>query len=531
MRLTSLVQHSRWITALSLALCLILASQNAGADASGGLSGSRPNIIFIFSDDHAPHAISAYGSVINETPQIDRLAREGAIFNANYCGNSICGPSRATILTGLHSHANGFMRNGNRFDSAQQTFPKLLRQHGYQTAIIGKWHLKSDPTGFDHWMVLPGQGQYYNPDFLTPEGKIQLPGYATDLTTDLALSWLGTERDPDKPFMLMCQHKAPHRTWMPGPDELHLYRDEEIPEPPTLFDDYAGRGQATRQQEMEIDRHMYLFFDLKLEPDAQEQRQLQGPDLNWESKLNRMMPEQRAVWDEAFAEENAAFHQANLSGKELVRWKYQRYIKNYLRCVAGVDKSVGRILDYVDRDPKLAENTIVIYCSDQGFYLGDHGWFDKRWMYEESMRMPLLVRWPGKIEAGLAIDQLTQNIDFAPTFLDLAGVEVPENMHGQSLTPLLEGEQPDTWRDSLYYHYYESTGWHKVAAHYGIHAGRYKLIHYYEPEHQYWELFDLQTDPDELTNRYDDPDYASIAEKLHERLGALRERYQDDSSP
>ncbi|MHC5066733.1 MAG: sulfatase family protein, partial [Planctomycetota bacterium] len=414
---------------------LISASVAAGQEP---LAGSRPNIIFIFSDDHAPHAISAYGSKINATPNIDRLAAEGAIFRASYCGNSICGPSRATVLTGKLSHANGFMRNGNRFDGDQQTFPKLLQKAGYQTAMIGKWHLGTEPTGFDYWRILPGQGSYYNPDFIDADGRKRIEGYVTEITTELALDWLREGRDTSKPFLLMCQQKAPHRSWMPGPNELGLYRDVDIPEPPSLFDDYAGRGPAAGQQEMEIDRHMYMFYDLKLEPTPEESQNLKGPDRSWENPLKRMNAEQRAAWDVAYLEENQAFREAKLEGEDLIRWKYQRYIKNYLRCVAGVDRSVGQILDYL-AESGLEENTIVIYSSDQGFYLGDHGWYDKRWMYEESFAMPLLARWPKHIPSGLEVTQLVQNIDYAPSFLERAGVEVPADMQGRSLLSLLAG--------------------------------------------------------------------------------------------
>jgi N-acetylglucosamine-6-sulfatase len=486
------------------------------------LSGSRPNIIFIFTDDHAPHAISAYGSVINDTPNIDRLADEGVLFRRSYCANSICGPSRATILTGLHSHANGFMQNGNTFDGTQQTFPQLLQRAGYQTAIIGKWHLNSDPVGFDHWAILPGQGQYYNPDFIFPDGRRRVEGYCTDVTTDMALAWLETGRDADKPFVLMCQHKAPHRAWMPGPEELNLYDGQTIPEPDTLFDDYAGRGPALPDNEMEIDRHMSFGYDLMCPIDDDEWL------MNaYRNNMNRMTEAQRAAWDAAFNDENDAFRgqMEGMSEEDIVRWKYQRYIKNYLRCVAGVDRNVGRVLDWLDRHPDIAANTIVIYSSDQGFYLGDHGWYDKRWMYEESFAMPLIVRWPGHIPAGVENNELVQNIDYAPTFLDLAGTVPDTPMHGMSLVPLLEGDAELPGRDALYYHYYESRATHRVAAHYGVATDNYKLIHYYEPEWDYWELFDRQQDPDELTSVYDDPAYADVQLRLYQRLQALREAF------
>jgi len=485
------------------------------------LAGTRPNIILIFTDDHAPHAISAYGSVINQTPNIDRIADEGVLFRRSYCCNSICGPSRAAILTGLHSHANGFMQNGNRFDGHQQTFPQLLQRAGYQTALYGKWHLNSDPVGFDDWAILPGQGSYYNPDFIFPDGRRRVEGYCTDVATDMALNWLENGRDQDKPFVLMCQHKAPHRSWMPGPQELNMYDGETIPEPDTLFDDYAGRTPALADNEMEIDRHMSFGYDLMCPVDDDEWL------MNaYRNNMNRMTDEQRAQWDAAFSSENNAFREAmaDMSDEDIVRWKYQRYIKNYLRCVAGVDRNVGRVLDWLDENPELAANTIVIYSSDQGFYLGDHGMYDKRWMYEESFAMPLIVRWPGHIPAGVENHELVQNIDYAPTFLDLAGVEADEPMHGMSLVPLLEGDDQLPGRDALYYHYYESRATHRVAAHYGIATDRYKLIHYYEPEWDYWELMDLEEDPDELQSVYDDPRYAEVQAELLEQLIELKEQ-------
>ncbi|MGC6489576.1 MAG: sulfatase [Planctomycetota bacterium] len=505
------------------------------------LSGARPNIIFVFSDDHAAHAISAYGSQINKTPNIDRLASEGLLFRNNFCGNALCGPSRATILTGLHSHANGFMRNGNVFDGDQTTFPKLLQKVGYQTAIIGKWHLSSDPQGFDHWVVLPGQGQYYNPDFKTKDGKVRYEGHATDLTTKLSLEWLD-QRDPDKPFLLMCQHKAPHRNWMPAAQDLELFRGEQIPEPATLFDDYEGRGPMAKAQEMSIAEHMFLHYDLIVPPaDAS---QLKGTDRAWLSQRKRMTPAQLAAWDAAFEQENAAFLREDPQGKARVRWAYQRYIKNYLRCVNGVDRSVGELLAWLDARPEVKQNTVIIYSSDQGFYLGDHGWYDKRWMYEESLRMPLVMRWPGHLPAGREVEELTQNIDFAPTFLDFAGVPAPETMHGRSMTPILtggaaarvaEGVDADVaaaetgWRDAIYYHYYESQAVHMVPAMYGLRTSRFKLVRYYEPQWDTWEMFDLARDPAEMNNIAESPRYASMRKYLEKMLAGLREQYGDDT--
>jgi arylsulfatase A-like enzyme len=468
--------------------------------------GERPpaNIIFIFADDHAAHALSAYGSQVNQTPNIDRLAREGMLFRNAFVTNSICAPSRAVILTGKHSHLNGVFTNRERFDSAQVTFPKLLREAGYQTAIIGKWHLKSEPTGFDYWEVLPGQGTYYNPDFRTPQGVVQHSGYVTDIITDKVLEWLENGRDAERPFMLMYQHKAPHRRWEPGPEHLTLYDDISIPEPPTLFDDYDGRASAAGTQEMTIADHLY-DRDLKF---------VAPPQLD-EAQLE--------LWNESYGPKNAEFEAANLRGDDLVRWKYQRYIKDYLRTIASIDDNLGRLLDYLDRSG-LAENTVVIYSSDQGFYLGDHGWYDKRWMYEESLRMPLLVRWPGVVEPGSQNSDLVQNLDFAQTFLDIAGAVPPADMQGQSLLPLLQGNSPDGWRDAIYYQYFEYPAVHSVRRHYGVRTARLKLIHYYEIDE--WELFDLDEDPLELRSVYDDPEYAADFERLKELLIGLRTQYQ-----
>jgi arylsulfatase A-like enzyme len=479
-----------------------------------------PNILFLFTDDHSTAAISAYGSRINRTPNIDRLAAEGMLFESNFCTNSICAPSRAVILTGKHSPSNGVRDNRDRFDGTQETFPKALQAAGYTTAMIGKWHLKSDPTGFDHWEVLPGQGQYYQPDFRTAEGTQRYEGYATDVTTDLALDWLEHGRDPARPFLLMCQHKAPHRTWMPGPQHLDTYGDTLIPEPPTLFDDYSGRSDAARLQEMEIDRHMYLHYDLQvppLDPDTEPQ----GPDRWAKGLVDRLTPEQREAWDAAFAPRNEAFREADLQGAELVRWKYQRYIKNYLRCIASVDDSIGRMLEYLD-ESGLASNTIVIYSSDQGFFLGEHGWYDKRFMYEPSLRMPLVVRWPGQVEPGSIQEFMTQNIDFAPTFLEIAGAPVPAEIQGRSLLPLLQGERPEDWREEIYYEYFER-GAHNVQPHRGVRTQRYKLIHFHELDQ--WELFDLEADPEELRNLYGLPELSGVQADLTSSLHQLHKNY------
>ena len=476
---------------------------------------AKPNVVFIFSDDHATQAISAYGSKINRTPNIDRIAREGAIFRNNFCANSICGPSRATILTGKHSHKNGFMRNGNRFDPEQMTFPKLLRKVDYRTAVFGKWHLGTEPTGFDEWMVYPGQGSYYRPDYRTPEGKKTIPGYSVEVTTNLALDFLKKQKK-DRPFLLMCQYKAPHRNWMPGPKYLTKYDDVSIPEPDTLFDDYSKRASVLGKHKMGIDAHMSFFYDLKVE--GHEDKRY-AKYMN--SFLGRMSKEQRKAWDAAYGRKNEAFLKSKLQGKELVRWKYQRYVKDYLRCVAAVDDGVGRILESLDK-LGLSKNSIVIYASDQGFYLGEHGWYDKRWIYEESFKMPLVMRWPGKIKAGTQITQLTQNIDFAPFFLEAAGTIIPKEMQGRSLMPLLQNQEAE-WRKDIYYHYYEAGG-HGVPAHYGIRGERYKLVHF--PRSSEWNLIDLQEDPREMRSEHENPKHENTLREMKARLASLRRKYE-----
>ena len=477
----------------------------------------KPNIVFVFADDHAYQAISAYGSKINKTPNIDRLAEEGMRFDRCLVTNSICAPARAVILSGKYSHLNGVLDNRLEFDGSQQTFPKLLQGAGYQTAVIGKWHLKSDPTGFDYWEVLPGQGAYYNPDLRTAAGPTRYEGHTTDIITDLTLDWLKEKRDPEKPFMLMYQHKAPHRNWMPGPEYLSMYDGEALPEPETLFDDYSHRASPASQQTMEIGRHMTDAYDLKLAPHSPEGLTEQQ-SRRWNNTFGRLTEEQRKVWFAAYDPKNEEFRKQNLTGEDLVRWKYQRYIKDYLRCIASIDANLGRVLDYLD-EAGLADNTVVIYSSDQGFYLGEHGWFDKRWMYEESLRTPLVARWPGVIKPGSVNREMVSNIDFAPTFLEIAGVEPPADMQGVSLAPFMRGQEVSDWRQSFYYHYYEK-GAHSVAEHYGVATQRHKLIRYHETDE--WELFDLETDPHEMHSRHGEADYADVHKGLSEELLRLR---------
>ncbi len=442
----------------------------------------RPNIVFIMSDDHAAHAISAYGSRINRTPQIDRIAAGGMRLDNCFCTNSICAPSRATILTGTYNHVNGVRTLDDRLDGTQTTFPKLLQATGYQTAIIGKWHLGHggihDPTGFDYWNVLPGQGLYHDPVMIDMGERRTYPGYVTDVITDLSLDWL-RRRDRGRPFMLMCHHKAPHRPWEPDAKHAHLYDGVDIPVPPTFDDDYSHRSRAAAAARMRVDR-----------------------DLNAHD-LKEPVPE--------------------LPPAELKRWKYQRYIKDYLRCVASIDDNVGRLLDYLDAEG-LADDTIVVYTSDQGFFLGDHGWYDKRFFYEESLRMPMLVRYPREIAAGGTQARFALNVDFAPTFLEYAGVRVPAEMQGRSLRPILRGESPAGWPDRMYYRYFMHLAHHNVYAHYGIRTERHKLIYYYEtePAPPEWELFDLERDPREVHSVHGDPAYAGIESELRSELHRLR---------
>ncbi|MGB0741489.1 MAG: sulfatase family protein [Planctomycetaceae bacterium] len=494
-------------------------------------AADRPNIVFIFSDDHAPHAIGAYDGwlkSVNPTPNIDQLARQGMLFRNSFCTNSICGPSRAVIQTGKHSHKNGFMNNGNSFDWNQQTFPKLLQKAGYTTAIYGKSHLKGKPQGFDDWKVLPGQGLYYNPDMLTPEGKRKINGHCTDIVTDLAVEWLKTGREDGKPFMLMVQHKAPHRNWMPALRHLELYDEMTLPEPNTLFDKWHDNAPPARLQELEIDRHMHLNFDLfvDLTPEFPGQSIKGRIDRSAWANMKRMTPQQLQAWRAFYGPRDEAFHAQNLTADALVRWKYQRYAKNYLRCIRGVDESVGTLMQTLE-DLKLSDNTVVIYSSDQGFYVGDHGWYDKRWMYEESLKMPLIVKWPGVTKSGSVDEHLVQNLDYAQTFLEMAGTKQPEDMQGASLVPLLKGEQPDDWRHSIYYHYYEYPSVHMVPRHNGVRNERYKLMHFYEFDE--WEFYDLQEDPDELSNEYENPEYAERIVEMKAELERLRVHYDDQS--
>ena len=478
------------------------------------------NILFIMCDDHSYQTISAYDQRYIETPNIDRIANEGVRFTNSFVANSISGPSRACMLTGKHSHANGFTNNHTRFDGAQLTFPKLLQQAGYETAVVGKWHLASNPTGFNYWDILIGQGEYYDPYFIRNGERIQREGYATNITTDVAINWLDSLRNPEKPFCLLLHHKAPHRTWMPDTCDLELFSDSNFPVPETFYDNYEGR-LAAQQQQMSIAKDMSIVYDLKM---ADRENELHSAYEGWGREMyrQRLRPEVQAAWDRHYDPIIEDFKARNLTGNELAEWKFQQYMRDYLRVITSVDRNVGIVLDYLEKEG-LLDNTMIVYTSDQGFYMGEHGWFDKRFMYEESFRTPLLVRLPGGKKGDVA--QLVQNIDYGPTFLELAGVEVPEEMHGESFLPLLKGEKTQ-WRDALYYHFYEYPAEHAVKRHYGVRDGRYKLIHFYN-DIDAWELYDLKNDPNELNNLYGKPGTERITKRMMENLAALQEQYDD----
>lgn len=480
------------------------------------------NILYIMSDDHSYQTISAYDSRFIETPNLDRIASEGVRFTRSFVANSISGPSRACMLTGKFSHKNGFKDNSCQFDGSQQTFPKLLRQAGYETAVIGKWHLTSAPTGFDWSEILIGQGVYYNPPFLRNGKRVSSTGYATDLITDKALDWMEHKRDKSKPFCLLLHHKAPHRTWMPDTTDLEVFAGRNFPLPDNFFDSYEGR-RAAAEQKMSIAKDMNLVYDLKL---ADKEREIRdgGLDAAGRAMYSRLNPDQKAAWDRHYDRIIAEFKAAKPSGKALAEWKYQQYMRDYLRVIRSVDRNVGRVLDYLEASG-LAENTVVIYTSDQGFYMGEHGWFDKRFMYEESFRTPLLVRYPGGRRGD--IDQMVQNIDYAPTFLEIAGVPVPEDIQGRSFLPLLQGKKVRDWRKSLYYHYYEFPAEHAVKMHYGVRTERYKLIHFYRDIDD-WELYDLKTDPEEMHNLYGKKGTERVTARLKKELVRLQRRYEDE---
>lgn len=516
---------------LPLLICTValLAFSCRNAEVKNG-EDIRPNIVFIMSDDHAYQAISAYGHGLNKTPHIDRLATEGAIFTRACVTNSICAPSRAVMLTGKHSFVNGKVDNVQPFNWDQDNFPKLLQKAGYQTAMIGKIHLDGLPQGFDFSMVLPGQGHYYNPDFLVNGERKRFEGYVTEITTEFALKWLEEDREKDKPFLLIYNQKAPHRNWQPAPKYLTLFDDTTFTPPATFYDDdtdYKGRGTAAKTQEMEIDGHAMWGHDFKLMVDPD------GKETDFVKQFQRLDEKQRAQWNAAYGPKNQEFLDSykksrerpfDAREKEIALWKYNRYIKDYLRTIQSVDDGVGEVLEYLETNG-LLDNTIVVYTSDQGFYLGEHGWFDKRFMYEESFRTPLLMRYPKEIKEGTVINKLVQNLDFAPTLLDYAGVAIPPEMQGTSFRKLVSGST-DEWRDAVYYTYYEYPSVHMVKRHYGVATDRYKLMHFYYDIDE-WEMYDLEKDPSELNNVYDDPAYAAVRDELHGKLQDLRKEYGD----
>jgi arylsulfatase A-like enzyme len=495
---------------------------------SASFAQQRPNIIYIMSDDHDADAISAYNKTFVQTPNIDRLAKEGMLFKAAFVGNSICGPARATLFTGQHSHINGMRDNRTRFDSSKNTMPKLLQAAGYQTSIVGKWHLHSYPTGFDYWKILPGQGLYFEPRLISMKGDTATyHGYATDVITDEAISWLD-KRDRNKPFILFLHHKAPHRYFFPPLKYIEQFHNKVYPEPSTLYNDSIGHGTAWRLQTMSIYRDMKLSSDLKVDPkylmDIPELKPDSEEIAYYKAIINRIPQPDRNRILAIYAERGELLQRLKPKGKELLKYKYQWYMQDYMACVASIDENVGRTLDYLDKN-ELTKNTIVIYTGDQGFYLGENGWFDKRWMYDVAMQAPLLVRWPGHIKAGSVNKTLVQNIDYAPTFLDAAGLPVPDWMQGVSILPLLTQQQKTLARNELYYHFYEYKADHTVLPHLGVRGERYKLIYFYTVNE--WEFYDLKTDTQEQHNLINEKKYQELIKKMKIDLSKLRDQYND----
>mgnify|MGYP000273828599 FL=1 len=501
------------------------------------LSGAdRPNILFIFSDDHAPIAISCYpGGLFDEiapTKGIDRIAREGMRFDRSYCTNAICGPSRASILTGKHSHLNGFIdNNSSYFDGLQTTFPDLLREAGYTTAMIGKWHLHSNPIGFDYWEILPGQGAYYNPDFIQMDNtRKRFQGHCNDLVTQKGLTWLKQAADSKKPFMAMVQYKAPHRNWAPAFRHINMFDDVNMPEPETLFDNYENRSSVLKEHAMGIQDHMSWGNDMKMQGKNLFPSHFTGGPGN--GQFNRLSDQDKKTFISAYEDENKQFIKEMKAGKldqkAITSWKYQRYIKDYLAVIQSMDEGIAKILNHLDNSG-LAENTIVIYSSDQGFYLGEHGWYDKRWMFEESLMMPFVVRWPGKIKPGSVSNAIIQNIDYGPTFLELAGAKIPESMQGKSLVPIFKaaGEKPKGWRDSIYYRY-SGERTHNVAAHDGVRTADHKI--FWVPKTKEYQLFDMKKDPQEMKSVHNDPAYAVVFNEMKQELDSARKKYRVHSA-
>lgn len=512
-------------TALTVAFGVGTTASAADKSADRNNTPTRPNIVYIMTDDHTAQMMSCYDKRHISTPNLDRIANDGVRFTNSFVANSLSGPSRACMLTGKHSHTNGFLSNEfSTFDGSQPTFPKYLQKAGYQTALFGKWHLHVLPQGFDTWEIVPGQGDYYNPAFiLAPNDTIQRHGYLTNLITDRSLDWLENERDKEKPFCLLIHHKALHRNWMADTCDLELYEDKVFEYPENFRDNYEGR-QAAKEQEMSIasEHDMDVIYDLKMLAPGKDSR-LKNHYLSF---IGRMDSTQRQRWDEFYQPIIDDFYAQNLTGDSLVNWKYQRYMRDYAKTVESLDRNVGRVLDYL-RDHNLLDNTLVIYTSDQGFYMGEHGWFDKRFMYEESFRTPLIMHLPKGFEAKGDIESMVQNIDYAPTFLDLAGVEIPADMQGVSLVPLIKNSQePEEWRDYLYYHFHEYPAEHMVKRHYGVRDSRYKLIHFYNDIDK-WELYDLEKDPTEMHNIYGQPGTEEITRHMRQVLREAQEKYDD----
>ena len=517
-----------------LTLILFILSSTAWAQSNQAPTTKRPNIVFIMSDDHAYQAISAYSNRLIETPNIDRIAKMGMRFTNATVTNSICAPSRATILTGKHSHLNGKIDNDFPFDTTNVTFPQLFQEAGYQTAMFGKLHFGNAPKGFDQYKILPGQGSYYNPDFITKnEGTIRVEGYVTDIITDMTLDWLKEERNPSDPFLLFYLHKAPHREWLPAERHLEEFTQRTFPEPATLFDDYSGRGSAAKEAEMNLLKHMNWSGDSKIYPSVMRELGIPGTS-NWDTlafsrEVGRLTPGQLTNWTRSYDRVNAALKDSfpSMDDKEKMQWRYQRYMQDYLGTIRAVDENVGRVLDYLEAN-NLMDNTLIVYTSDQGFYLGEHGWFDKRFVYDESFKTPLLVAWPGKIAPKSTSSTMVQNLDYAQTFLEAAGIPAPADMQGESLLPLLTGNSESWTRDAVYYHYYEYPAVHMVKRHYAVVTEQYKLVHYYYDVDE-WELIDRIQDPQELRNVYDDPAYAPVVAELHRKLEELRKQYGDSA--
>ncbi len=511
-------------------------NKNSEQNNDNSHSEKKPNILFIMSDDHAYQAISAYSDKLTTTPNIDRIANEGIRFTNACVTNSICAPSRATILTGKHTHINGKIDNRMAFDRSQITFPQLFQKAGYETAMYGKLHFGNNPKGIDDFMILLGQGDYINPNFITKKGDTTITGYVTDIITDLTINWLDKKRNKEKPFLMMYLHKAPHRAWWPSPEKLKKFASKTFPEPESLFDDYSNRGTAAKTAEMNLLNHMKYGHDSKIRPEtiaAMENvtpfvptKDYKGID-GFTKAYSRANSEQKAKYDPILDSINASFKEnwPKFNNKQKMQWKYQRYMQDYLACVSSVDDNVGRVLDYLDNSG-LAENTIVVYTSDQGFYLGEHGWFDKRFVYDESFKTPLLIRWPNKITPNTTNDEMVQNLDFAQTLLEAAQIEAPDDMQGESLIPLLKGNVKEWKRDAVYYHYYEYPAVHMVKRHYAIVTKEYKLVHFYYDVDE-WELYDRKNDSQEMNNVYNNPNYADVITKLKKELSAMRVKYKD----